>query len=61
MLESVMVSCPYCGERFEALIDCSVPEQRYYEDCFVCCRPILFSVEVDMSGAPIVTVCRDDD
>lgn len=38
--------CPYCGESIELLIDCSVEEQEYIEDCFVCCRPIIVSAFV---------------
>ena len=33
-------SCPYCGEPISMLLDLSVPEQTYIEDCEVCCRPI---------------------
>lgn len=49
-MDSLMTTCPYCGERFEVLVDASVPEQEYIEDCFVCCRPIEFSVTVDPVG-----------
>ena len=44
MLEviSKKVSCPYCGEMFDALIDISAGNSRYTEDCYVCCRPIIF-------------------
>ena len=38
------VTCPFCGESFTALIDCSEDDQTYVEDCFVCCRPIVFHV-----------------
>ncbi len=40
------ISCPYCGEFFSVLVDCSVEQQVYVEDCYVCCRPILLSVYV---------------
>ena len=36
--------CPYCGESIELVIDCSIDQQSYIEDCFVCCRPITVSV-----------------
>jgi transcription elongation factor Elf1 len=32
--------CPYCGEPITMLVDASVPDQRYVEDCEVCCNPI---------------------
>ncbi len=39
--------CPYCGELIELVIDCSVPEQQYIEDCSVCCRPIVVNAMCD--------------
>ena len=36
------VQCPYCWEVIDVLLDCSVNEQAYIEDCQVCCRPINF-------------------
>ncbi|MBD3634728.1 MAG: CPXCG motif-containing cysteine-rich protein [Methylophaga sp.] len=46
-LEESNIMCPYCGEHFTVLVDCSVPEQQYIEDCEVCCRPIEFHVLVN--------------
>jgi len=47
MLSTEKAVCPYCGERIEVVVDCSVDEQSYVEDCFVCCRPIVFSMTGD--------------
>ena len=58
-LASSQIQCPYCGESVELLIDCSVPEQQYIEDCFVCCRPIEIQVLVDVDGLPQV-IARDE-
>jgi hypothetical protein len=55
-LKEKTVSCPYCGERLEVLIDPSVAHQNYIEDCQVCCRPIIFDVTVDLDDAIIVFV-----
>ena len=44
------VQCPYCGEAFETEIDVSGGSQEYIEDCYVCCRPIVFQVEIDVNG-----------
>lgn len=33
-------TCPYCWESISMLLDLSVREQTYVEDCEVCCRPI---------------------
>jgi Cysteine-rich CPXCG len=34
------ITCPYCWETIEVALDLSVEQQRYVEDCSVCCRPI---------------------
>lgn len=44
------VQCPYCGETFETEIDTSGGSQEYIEDCYVCCKPIIFRIEVDVDG-----------
>jgi hypothetical protein len=38
-------TCPYCWEPISMLVDPSVREQTYIEDCEVCCRPIRVHVE----------------
>lgn len=55
------VQCPYCGESIEVLIDCSVPQQDYIEDCQVCCCPIDFYVTVDPGGTPYVVVSHENE
>ncbi|MBR9812740.1 CPXCG motif-containing cysteine-rich protein [bacterium] len=40
------VACPYCGEPITLLVDHTGGNQRYVEDCFVCCQPIVVQVEV---------------
>ena len=55
------VSCPYCGENIEVLLDPSVQHQNYIEDCQVCCRPIIFDVTVDQSGEALVSVMSESD
>jgi transcription elongation factor Elf1 len=37
-------TCPYCWEQISILVDPSVQEQTYIEDCEVCCRPIRIHV-----------------
>jgi hypothetical protein len=44
------VQCPYCGETFETEIDASGGNLEYIEDCYVCCRPIVFRIEVGADG-----------
>ncbi|WP_223788263.1 CPXCG motif-containing cysteine-rich protein [Marinicella meishanensis] len=43
-LATAQVQCPHCWESFTTTIDCSVDEQTYVEDCYVCCHPIVFQV-----------------
>jgi hypothetical protein len=62
MLRQEQVTCPYCGETFETGVDASAGTQEYIEDCQVCCRPIVFQIEVDHAGDLCgVRVKRDDD
>ena len=61
MLEEVGVSCPYCGAGFTTLVDCSAGDQRYIEDCQVCCAPINFIVRVDEHGGLLGCELRRDD
>ena len=35
--------CPYCGEDISMVLDLSVHQQTYIEDCEVCCNPIQVS------------------
>jgi hypothetical protein len=46
-LEPRSIDCPYCGEQIEVLVDGSAGHQEYVEDCSVCCRPIVISVQVE--------------
>jgi hypothetical protein len=46
-IRTARLQCPCCWETIEVLVDCSVPEQEYVEDCSVCCRPIVISVFVN--------------
>lgn len=55
------LSCPYCGELIEILIDDSASGQDYYEDCSVCCRPIRVQVNVDFDGGCQLNILRDDE
>ncbi|MDH5516814.1 MAG: CPXCG motif-containing cysteine-rich protein [Gammaproteobacteria bacterium] len=44
------IQCPYCGEMIGILIDGSVLQQDYIEDCQVCCRPINFTVRISQDN-----------
>jgi transcription elongation factor Elf1 len=40
-------TCPYCWQTISMVLDLSVPEQTYVEDCEVCCQPIEVSYGVE--------------
>jgi len=39
MERSETIQCPFCGQRFELVIDTSAGSQAFTTDCEVCCRP----------------------
>jgi hypothetical protein len=55
------ISCPYCGEIITILVDDSLPEQQYVEDCQVCCRPIVMTVSIDANGDAAVTATAENE
>ena len=58
--ETVTVLCPYCGERVELLVDTTLPHQQYFEDCEVCCRAMLVTIDATAED-PIVNVTRENE
>ncbi|MEJ2142653.1 MAG: CPXCG motif-containing cysteine-rich protein [Gammaproteobacteria bacterium] len=60
-LEEYTVHCPYCGEIFKVLVDCSISQQQYIEDCEICCRPIHFKVLISDSGTITMNVKTEND
>ncbi|TWI06183.1 Cysteine-rich CPXCG [Luteimonas cucumeris] len=61
MLDSLAVQCPYCGERFDALVDASAGDAAYVEDCPVCCRPIELRLQLDEAGQILALHATRDD
>jgi hypothetical protein len=39
--------CPYCWETISMLLDSSINNQTYIEDCEVCCNPISIEVTIN--------------
>ena len=60
-LSEQSIGCPYCGETISVLIDGSLPEQEYVEDCQVCCRPIIVTVSIDADGDALVAVRAENE
>jgi transcription elongation factor Elf1 len=49
-MESVVerrISCPYCGEPTDIILDLSGGAQSYIEDCQICCQPMQLSFETE--------------
>lgn len=61
LLNETRIHCPYCGETISVLIDGSVEQQDYIEDCQVCCRPIVFTTRIGADGAVQVETRHEDD
>lgn len=60
LLQTHDLSCPYCGEPIQLIIDCSIPEQEYIEDCQVCCRPINIFVLIE-DGTTQIQVSHENE
>ncbi|MBU3821251.1 CPXCG motif-containing cysteine-rich protein [Flavobacteriaceae bacterium XHP0103] len=45
-------TCPHCWETISMVLDNSISEQVYIEDCEICCNPI--EVSVKFSGSELV-------
>jgi hypothetical protein len=52
------IECPFCGESITLLVDTSIGEQTYIEDCSVCCRPIQILARCDEDQMIDVSVSR---
>lgn len=54
--------CAFCGEENDLLIDLSAGTiQRYVEDCQVCCRPNLLTIQIGDGDAVVVHADRESD
>lgn len=56
----VTVDCLSCGEQIELVIDKSVTQQEYIEDCSVCCQPMVVLVEIGEDDDLSVAVRTED-
>ena len=58
--ELMGISCPYCGEPIEIVVDLSVEQQDYVEDCSVCCRPMVIGVTATGEDATVTVRSEDE-
>ena len=49
------VHCPHCGETYGLAVDLASGDQRFVEDCTVCCRPIACTLTVRGRRARLTT------
>lgn len=61
MLELTQIDCPYCGESQTIDVDVSAGDQSYWQDCQVCCCPILCDLSVAHDGEFTLVTRRDDE
>lgn len=54
------VRCPFCGESIELAIEMTLAHQQYVEDCEVCCRPMIVTIDASQEE-PVVNVTREDE
>ncbi|TMO08485.1 CPXCG motif-containing cysteine-rich protein [Pseudoalteromonas sp. S327] len=54
------ISCPYCGESIEVLLDAADIGEQYIEDCQVCCKPISFVVFEDEDELKVNVYSEND-
>ena len=54
-LTEQVLDCPCCGERISVVVDHSLGDQEYVEDCEVCCRPLVLDILVGPDGDASVT------
>lgn len=45
-------NCPYCNAEISVILDVSVQQQTYIEDCEVCCNPI--SINYKLEGETLI-------
>ena len=55
-MEEVFYQCPYCWEQVSILVDLSQYNQKYIEDCEVCCNPLEFNLRVENNVIEIFSV-----
>jgi len=48
------ITCPFCGQSFEIVVDTSTASQRFTTDCEICCRP--FEVSVECEPGEIISI-----
>ncbi|WP_082333637.1 CPXCG motif-containing cysteine-rich protein [Mangrovimonas sp. TPBH4] len=45
-METYFFQCPYCWQQISVVVDKSIHNQNYIEDCEVCCNPMLLEIKI---------------
>lgn len=54
-------NCPYCDAAISLLLDASIEQQTYIEDCEVCCQPITVRISFSGDGDYSLQLLQEDD
>jgi len=54
MEDAATITCPFCGQSMELVLDTSLASQCFVTDCEVCCRP--FEVVAECEPGEILSV-----
>lgn len=52
-MEEHFFQCPHCWQNISMLLDPSITEQKYIEDCEICCKPI--EIHIEFSNSKLIT------
>ncbi len=61
VMEEHEIMCPYCGEFVTILVDRTIREQTFEEDCEVCCQPMVIEVVIDEDEAVYVNTRQESE
>ena len=53
------LQCPFCGQRFDVMLDTSLSEQQFTTDCEICCRPFIVVAECEPGEILSVSVIEN--
>lgn len=60
LLHTLAEHCACCGAPIELIVDASIAEQVYVEDCEVCCQPLIVQVDASDPELPQVRVTPEN-
>ena len=58
LIEPRKMICPWCGEANTVMLDTTMANDEFVEDCQVCCAPILYSVYSEIDTGRLLLSCR---